>query len=170
MSDTIRAITRSVFPNFPDELAEEWLAPFVTELGEPNSDGRWLNILGGRPLDFWRGVAWYKECVDLITLVGSALTQESNRTLAEMEMGYFNGVSNPYSQYMPNGRETTLQALEYLRTHQVFHSPPVLLCHPSGTIDIMDGNHRMLAYVLAVRENPPSANSAQFVWIGRYDS
>lgn len=34
--ETIRDLLRDVLPNFPDALAEEWLAPYVNELGAPS--------------------------------------------------------------------------------------------------------------------------------------
>jgi hypothetical protein len=93
---------------------------------------RWLYILAGRPLDFWRNVSWDLERVNLVTLVQSKLTSSCNRALTEMETAYFEGIPNPYSQQIPDGRERTLQALTFLQTHHVFPCPPAFLCHPNG--------------------------------------
>jgi hypothetical protein len=61
----------------PAALAEEWIAPFVEELGPPTSSGRWLNILLGHPLEFWRNVSWTLEPIDL-RAVFAQLTFQSN--------------------------------------------------------------------------------------------
>jgi hypothetical protein len=167
MDETIRALLMDVLPNVPDALAEEWLAPYVRELGAPQSYGRWLYILAGRPLDFWRNVSWDLERVDLVTLVQSKLTSSCNRTLTEMETAYFEGTPNPYSQQIPDGRERTLQAITFLQTHHVFPCPPAFLCLPNGMMEIIDGNHRMLAFVRAMKMHPPAANPVQSIWLGR---
>jgi hypothetical protein len=107
------------------------------------------------------------ERVDLVTLAESKLTPHDNRALAEMEMGYFKGVQNPYSQQIPDGRERTLQVVEFLQQHNIFPHPPALLYHLNGTIEIVDGNHRILAFILAMKMHPPAASPIQDVWIGR---
>jgi hypothetical protein len=167
MDQTTRALLKDALPNFPDALAEEWLAPYVSELGVPQSSGRWLNILAGRSLDFWRNVSWSLERIDLIILIQSKLTSACNRALTEMEMAYFDGITNPYSKQIPDGRERTSRALTYLQTHHVFPSPPAFLCHPNGMVEIVDGNHRMLAFILAMKLHPPAAKPIQDVWLGR---
>lgn len=168
MDEMTRRLLRVALPNFPDALAEEWLAPYVIEEGPPTSSGRWLRILAGKSLDFWRSVSWRLETVDLVVLLQTRLTPASSRSLSEMEMGYFEGVSNPYSLGIPDGKERTLSALSFLQEHQIFPSPPAFLCHPDGMMDIMDGNHRILAFVRAMKMYPPSAKRNQDAWIGRY--
>ena len=60
------AILKEMLPNFPDALAQEWLAPYVDELGPPKSFGRWLNILAGKPLEFWSEVSWFLMRINLV--------------------------------------------------------------------------------------------------------
>jgi hypothetical protein len=166
MDETIRTLLRDILPNFPDALAEEWLAPYVSELGAPQSYGRWLNILAGKPLDFWRDVSWTLAGIDLVVAVQSSLTSACNAALTEMERAYFDGIANPYSQ-ISDGRERTLLTLTFLQKHRVFPNPPAFFCYPTGLLEIVDGNHRMLAFILAMRMHPPAANPMQHVWIGR---
>jgi hypothetical protein len=168
MDDKSRALLKDLLPNFPDALATDWLMPFVDELGAPRSSGRWLNILAGRPLKFWRNVSWTLERVDLVLIVQSRLTSGCNLGLTEMETGYFEGVSNVYSQQIPDGRERTLQALAFLEAHRVFPRPPALLRYPSGMMEIVDGNHRMLAFVRAMKMHPQAADPVQGIWIGQF--
>jgi hypothetical protein len=96
MDDKVRDLLKDALPNFPDSLAEEWLAPYVLEEGPPKSSGRWLKLLDDKSLDFWRNVSWNLERVDLVALIQSKLTLRSTLRLTEMEMGYFEGVTNPY--------------------------------------------------------------------------
>jgi hypothetical protein len=170
MDENMRLMIKGAMPTLPDALAEEWIVPFVQEIGAPQSSGRWLNILGGYPLEFWCDTSWTLETINLRGVVAGKLDFDSNFTLTEMERGYFDGIRNDFSISMPHGKETTLQALEYLRTHRIFRGPPVLLCLPGGRFEIMDGNHRMLAYVLAMRAYPPEADEVQEVWLGRHDA
>jgi hypothetical protein len=167
MNEETRALLKKALPNFPDALLEEWLAPYVSMEGPPQSSGRWRGILAGKPLDFWRNVSWDLERVDLVSIVQSRLTPADNRALTEMESGYFEGISNPYSQQIPDGKERTLRALTFLQTHHVFPCPPAALCHPDGMMEIVDGNHRMLAFVRAMKMHPPAASPIQNIWIGR---
>jgi hypothetical protein len=168
MDNATRTLLKEILPNVPDTLAEEWLAPYVAMEGPPQSHGRWLNIFAGKPLDFWRNVSWELECVNLVSILQASLTPDSNRALTEMESGYFEGVSNPYSQQIQDGKERTLRALSFLQLHHVFPCPPVLLRHPDESIEIVDGNHRVLAFVQAMKAYPPTANAVQKAWVGKF--
>jgi hypothetical protein len=68
---------------------------------------------------------------------------------------------------IPNGKDRTLSVLSFLQAQRILPFPPALLCDPSGMMDIMDGNHRMLAFVHAMKMHPPAADPIQDVWIGR---
>lgn len=163
MDERTRVIIAETFPNFPEPLAEEWLAPFVAELGAPRFPGRWQYILAGRGIEFWKTACWTLERVDLVDVVTAKLNPATMRMLGEMEMAYFEGIRTPYSQ-ITDGKERTLRALEYLKEHHVFPSPPALLYDSTGA-EIMDGNHRILAFVLARRMHPPAACREQEVWV-----
>ncbi|MDH4982164.1 hypothetical protein [Hyphomicrobium sp. D-2] len=166
MDERTRLLIAEAFPTVPEELATAWLAPFVKKLGPPQNSEGWLNFLLDYPLEFWRQVRWAKQQINLRDTVSGGLSSNGNATLGAMESGYYLGVPNNYAIEIPDGWKTTERALEYLREQGTFPSPPVLLETPQG-YEIMDGNHRMLAYVHAIRVVPPEAGEVQEVWIGR---
>jgi hypothetical protein len=63
-------------PAWPDDVLKQWLHYFANEPDcgwpppEPLGNHRWGRLLGGRPLSWWRNVAWKKETVkcDLASL------------------------------------------------------------------------------------------------------
>jgi hypothetical protein len=52
-----------------------------------------------------------------------------------------------------------------LSEHRKFPQPLVFL-EENGAVELMDGNHRMLAYLLARGKNPESVDAIQPVWLG----
>lgn len=166
-NEVARELLKRALPNFPDSLLEEWLVPYVLDL-VPSVTDRGLKILSGRTIDFWQTISWSLEKIDFVDVVQSRLTQVCIFALIQMDEGYFKGSENKYSREIPNGKERTLQALKFIQEHRVFPGRPVFFVEPNGALEILDGNHRILAFILAMKMYPPAADRMQEVWLGRF--
>ena len=89
--------------NVPDELAEEWLAPYVQELGPPTATGRWFYILAGRSPEFWRKVDWQLEAI--IELLSANFTPHAKSRLAIWQLHIFWGARMPIRKLVTVGNE-----------------------------------------------------------------
>lgn len=167
MDDAVRiSLLKKALPNFPGPLLNEWLVTYVADL-VPEVTARGWKILRGRSILVWRTISWNMEKVDLIAIVNSRLNRESNDRIVEMERGYFEE-TNDYSQAIPDGKCRTLDVLKYLQANRVFPVRPVFLAELDGKLDIVDGNHRVLAFIRAMKMYPPAADPVQELWVGRF--
>jgi hypothetical protein len=153
-----------LFPACPEEVVRLWLAPYVDDIGLPRSEGRWLDILGGRPIEFWQGINWVKEERDFSQ--NGVITADCARCLNEMHRAYFENEQNAFA-CIENGRDRTIRAMVFLRENQILPGPLVAIKHtPESPLEIVDGSHRLLGYHLALKM-PFQFNRSQAVWVGR---
>lgn len=159
-------------PSWEEDVVEQWLHYFANEPDcgwpppEPLGKHRWGQLLGGKPLSWWKDVTWK---VDKVTCDLSSLTPRArtgvNEILAEMISGSADAttrrrVQHPYKHILDNG---------------VFPRLMVTMRRPEG-LSIIDGSHRMAAFELLQRTPDAKFKSLgkskaaleQEVWIGTH--
>jgi hypothetical protein len=127
---------------WPDEVVNEWLHYFANEpdLGWPPPDPlgqhRWGNILGGRPLSWWKEVTWKKETATCEPAKLSIKSRDIvNTMIAEIRRGKADAsIKRRYQN-----------AVQHILEHGGFPGAIVAMKVPSG-LAILDGNHRMGAF------------------------
>ncbi len=136
-------VIKKDLPNFPDEIIMDWLEPFAKVIGWPPDmiSTRWGLILAGRPIEFWRTLKWEKKKINLLEI---ELSVDSSNIRNQLFAAYVSGIENPYSK-IENGQARFLNAFRYLTEHGLFPKPIVLL-KTRSTHDVIDGNHRFLAW------------------------
>ena len=135
-------------PHYPDQVIQDWLVPFAKSAQWPPQKGtRWVNIFPNKniSLDFWREVGWKKKRVLIDDM---RLTDQSKSFIHHMYRAYCYGDENYVMRNIrKRGKDRFNRILEYVIAHGLFPKPIVLL-EESGGMSILDGHHRMLAYVL----------------------
>lgn len=85
------------------------------------------------------------------------------------------GKTNDYSLSISNLEERFYSVLRYLETEKIFPKPPILLLEYNKEISILDGNHRVSAFLYSLSQHyndqknelnyaPP--NLKQKYWMG----
>ena len=134
-------------PKWPDDVIEDWLLKLANrgpDTGwpppEPLGNSAWKYILGGRPLSWWKDVAWELEEHELNF---EALSQASRRIVNDMLDGHVNGVQNTYGRW-PESKARFLTAGRYVSENGTFPKPIIVMRKTDG-LSVLDGNHRMTA-------------------------
>lgn len=143
---------RTDLPNFPDDVLVHWLLPFASSTGWPPQvnacgelQGRWRYLLVRKSLAFWRSVHWAKENTDL---AHTRFSPGSVETIGMLIRGHVSGEQN-YMVAELGGADS--QKRFYFHMRHIAENgaaiiPPILLAKDEG-YDILDGNHRIAAYV-----------------------
>jgi len=166
-------------PHAPDEVLNEWLAPYAEMLGWPPSLdrnaqplGRWRGILSERSIAFWARVRWRQEEGPLEF---SDLDEESQQTLLDLNSAYVRGVPNAYGIGITDGRQRLISILAYVFKHGCV--PSVVVFLESGSqLSVIDGHHRLVAYFMnkgtrladAIGAGGAEFNGTLRKWIGSY--
>jgi hypothetical protein len=159
-------------PDWPDDVIEQWLHYFANESDcgwpppEPLGSHRWNGLLGGKPLSWWKNVAWEKQTVtcDLASLTEKARKDVSD-IVAEMNAGTAD----------TSTKKRVAQPWIYIKDNGVFPRALVTMKKADG-LSLIDGSHRMAAFELI-----QSLTDAQFaelkvdrpareqeVWVGTH--
>jgi hypothetical protein len=161
-------------PGWPDDVVEQWLHYFANEPDsgwpppEPLGNHRWRRLLGGRPLSWWRNVAWKKETVkcDL-----ASLSDKARGDVADIIAVVNSGKADEVTKRRFNN------AFRWILNDATFPRPVIVMKIPSG-LSILDGSHRIAAFCalqcfpqekfeqLKVRK----AAAEQEVWMGTHSS
>lgn len=139
-------------PNFPEEIIDLWLAPFVeTEGWPPCNDhakvpgNRWRYLLGEKPVTYWENIQWEKEELDLAKL---QLTGKSAATIQQLVAGYVLGQENMYTQTLgQNGKDRFDRVFRYLIENGTLPAPPIIINEGDDGYTVVDGNHRIAAFL-----------------------
>jgi hypothetical protein len=164
-------------PNFPDDVIDQWIGYYAESEGWPPPiplEGRWKGLLANKDLEYWSSLSWSKEVIYPSTLV---LTPECNLRIQQMIDFHADGVSCAYSEFMGEEAKSRLaRLLQFLRENGNLPCPPILI-ETGGEYEIIDGNHRVVAYLLWERwkdkenfqkEPFPAALSREIeFWVGR---
>ena len=135
-------------PNFPDDVIDQWIGYYAESEGWPPPsplEGRWKGLLANKDLEYWTSLKWSKEIIYPPSLV---LTTQCNRRIQEMISFHAAGVPCAYSEFM--GEEAgprIARLLQYLREIGNLPCAPILV-EKDGEHEIIDGNHRVVAYLL----------------------
>jgi len=165
---------QSDLPNFPHEVIHEWLLPFAEDEGWPPDAPRWRYLMFNNDLGYWRATDWNLE---LTAYENVRFTAGGEDQLARLLGAYVFNQNNEYFQQLgARWRERFQFQLNQLTTSGTLSSPPVVL-ERHGTIDIMDGNHRIAAYYALHHllknqgvENVERIIKRQSTWVGRLNA
>jgi hypothetical protein len=137
-------------PNFPDEVLANWLLPFANVEGWPPArddeslpEKRWIFLLDGRPLRYWRSLSWSP--VERHVSVND-LGTESRAIMIHIVLGAVAEQRNSYTDAIHNLRPRFWRVVEHIWHNGRLPKPPTLLVASDG-LSILDGNHRMAAYL-----------------------
>lgn len=154
-------------PNFPDDVIREWLLPYAIKYGWPpersSEPSTWRNILGEEIVD-WKKRVWKLEEIDLTTLT---LSPWATISAEEMLQAYTSNAKNAYSSLRDSsGAARHISAVRYLVGNGRFPKP-LMLKNTSLGLEIVDGNHRFLAWrttrdMLAALKTLPQDQSEDF--------
>ncbi|HEX4410166.1 MAG TPA: hypothetical protein VH206_15440 [Xanthobacteraceae bacterium] len=131
-------------PDWPDDVIEQWLLRLANRADtgwpppEPFGDHVWKNILGNKPLSWWRKIRWKLEDHDITF---EALSAASQKIVSEMLAAHINGARNVYSVW-PESKVRFLSLERYVAQHGTYPKPPVAMRLNDG-LRIIDGNHRV---------------------------
>lgn len=149
--------------NFPDEVLDSWILPYAEIIGFPppldhanTPTGRWGNLLDAKSLYYWQNIRWTKQYVD-INLTLNVFDSETKEYLARL----LDKIKHDEGDH-------------YQRAHSVLNHlnsqggnipvPIVLIKDESGLFSIIDGFHRVFAYLsyltVATNQRPQSC------WVG----
>jgi hypothetical protein len=157
------------FPNFPVQVIDTWFE-HVAEAGWPPivdtsgiARGVWYSrIFRDRPIAFWRAVSWALEHRQL-TL--SDLEPESLTTVAQLSGAFAMGLPHPPNIPVRDASQRIRGFVKVLQDTGHLPLPPVLLATREG-LEVLDGNHRVAAFVYA-QEAGLSIESVQSFWVAR---
>ncbi|MEO5667026.1 MAG: ParB N-terminal domain-containing protein [Bdellovibrionota bacterium] len=168
---------RRDLPNTPIEIIVDWLSDFVGRAGwPPTQENTWGAILGKpRDLAYLRNLTWEKTHIQIRP--GCFEENDFNRVL-EMIRGHVFGEHTLYSLFMSDGAERIKRCSEFLETNGVFPKPIILELSENGRFHILDGHHRLCAflylygYITVSDPKVPCTTVKEFqeVWIARKDS
>ncbi|EHU9451498.1 hypothetical protein KZY45_004479 [Vibrio vulnificus] len=137
--------------NFPNDVIEQWIAPYAKEEGWPpqlGADGvpvdRWRYLLSMKPLSWWQQGEWIK-CKGHLSI--HDLTKGSQDTILKMAHSYLTGITNEYSLSISDMVPRLDRVADYLIEHKNLPCPPILY-ENNGAYSVSDGNHRLCMYYI----------------------
>jgi hypothetical protein len=150
--EVVLADLKATLPNFPDEVLEDWLLPYAkTEgwppfgpLGAPQGH-RWPYLLGKKSLPYWLSLKWSPHETDIAV---EALEPKSQESICQMILAAAKDEENLYSASIPDLKERFVSVLTHLNSTSRLPGAPTLLSTDGG-YRVLDGNHRMAAYLFA---------------------
>jgi hypothetical protein len=142
---------KATLPNFPEAVLSDWLLPYAHSEGWPpfRDDGapqgsRWPYLLGKKSLKYWTSVNWSLHYGHI------ELDQLNNRTqdsIGQMVLAAINNETNLYSVTIPDLKDRFDSIFSHLISTGNLPGTPTLLKEDDG-YRVMDGNHRIAAYIL----------------------
>jgi hypothetical protein len=134
-------------PDWPDDVIEQWLLPHANrgdDTGWPPpeklEESAWLNILGRRPLAWWKKVDWQ---LNEREIGFDGLCTGSRRIVAALIDGHIEGKPNIYS-VGDNSKARFLSALRFIAKNGTLSKPLIAMQLEDG-LSVIDGSHRMTA-------------------------
>ena len=137
------------FPNLPDEIRRLWLEPIAVEYGWPfqsideSTEGtKWKYVLGvDVTLRNFAGLMWNLEEIEVSSQGFCRQTIHAINTVREQN------TTNKDTMFADvcDTQERFMSCVYYIRKHGVVPEPLVCLMTNEGSIDMLDGHHRMAA-------------------------
>lgn len=140
--DTLHQIKRDL-PDFPDDVIDVWLSTFVRRFGwPPEVHPGWGSVLKGTgDSDFLRSLKDWK--LIEIEIDPAKFHHKDKGILVGLYRTHVLGKNTVFS-LMTDGPKRFQSIVEYMRQNGVFPRP-VVLASNKGTLDILDGYHRITA-------------------------
>ena len=166
----LHAQARTDLPLLPEELFVHWLDEYIDQRGwppseEPSSPPReqWRGLLLNRTLAFWQGVRWQEQELDFnvhVLELGHASRLLELREEAKSE--------HPIQGFPCDSKERFAFHLQHYRTHGEFIGKVALLRNADGELEILDGFHRLAAFVeyQSRLQGVASPTARLRVWVG----
>ncbi len=146
----MKSIIQDTLPNFPDDIIDQWILPFVDTDGWPPTDEQgklrngWRFILG-KDMAYWRSIKWeLKESELLSEHLGRMSKSQINDIFQVAVLGASNHMSQIYDL-----KARFDQVVTYISVNGTYPRPPILVVM-DAQYEIMDGNHRVSAYFYCV--------------------
>lgn len=173
----MKSAIQSLFPNFPDDIIDQWLLPYATKRGWPPQEvngvlhGDWRYLLGtSTNLAYWKNIKWRFESVDLQI---NDLDNSSKDSVLQIISTAIFDIDTVMSRSICDLKERFNRIVSYFSEHGVFPVAPVLSRY-NGQYKLMDGNHRVAAYFYCsgyitkspAREIVLKTRLKQSYWIG----
>jgi hypothetical protein len=160
-------------PTWPEAIIEEWLLYFANEPDggwpppDPLGNHRWNRLLGGRPLSWWRRVSWSRQKANCDL---ESFSPKAKQGVAEIMAAISAGTADQVTKRRFD------HPFKYIMDNGVFPGAVILMGTPRG-FDILDGSHRMAAFVALqmcpdetfskLKKNKASVD--QEVWIAKHE-
>jgi hypothetical protein len=131
-------------PAWPDDVIEQWLKYFANEPGcgwpppDPLGDHRWNGLLGGKPLSWWKQVAWEKKKVSCGL---DDLAAKAKADVSDIIESWNDGTADA------TAKSRVAQPWVYIKNQGVFPRALVTMRRADG-LSLIDGSHRMAAFVM----------------------
>jgi hypothetical protein len=144
--ETVVRLLRDL-PNFPRDVVEQWIGYYAESEGWPPPQpltGRWAALLDYRPLCFWRALTWSEE---LLAPSVMPFTLHSVGSISQIIDAHTKNAVNDYSKFMgEEGKPRFAGLLTFVIQHGYPPKNPIVI-RESGQYEVMDGNHRLAAYI-----------------------
>lgn len=173
----MKSAIQSIFPNFPDDIIDQWLFPYAIERGWPPQEvngvlcGDWRYLLGtSNNLAYWKNIMWCYESVDL--QINDLDNSSKDSVLQILSTAIFD-IDTVMSRSICDLKERFNRIVSYFSEHGVFPVAPVL-ARCKDKYMLMDGNHRIAAFFYCsgyiakspAREIVLKTQLKQSYWIG----
>jgi hypothetical protein len=161
-------------PGWPDDVIKQWLHYFANEPDggwpppDPLGEHRWRNLLGGRPLSWWKNVTWERQA-QACTL--DNLSPNARASVVDIVNTVNGGKADPITKRRFD------HAFNYILNNAAFPKPLITMKPPAGLI-LLDGSHRMAAFC-ALQKMPNEKFEAlklkkavpqQELWLGTHSA
>lgn len=174
MDTPLLADLKATLPNFPDDVLQDWLLPYAKSEGWPPFGGpdqmpqgsRWPYLLGKKPLGYWANIQW---SLHIGHIEIDELEPRCQETTAQMILAAAKGEDNLYSADIPDLKVRFFGVLSRLTSSGFLPGTPTLLKTAHG-YRVMDGNHRMAAYIfyrlMSAKQDDGVVVQPQRFWVG----
>ena len=149
---------REFFPNMPDEVFEMWIEPMIDSKGWPFTESnlstvgtKWFHVFGFEyPLTYWRAIKWSLVELEIFT------EKVNDNTHAVFHCIALHGITGRYTTVTAGLTDSQLRfraCAEFIKDKGILPKPIIAIREKNGSLKIIDGNHRISAYILINKTN-----------------
>jgi hypothetical protein len=143
--ETFRRV-KELVPELPSEVADIWLTPFIKRFGwPPHSSNDWKYVLKGtKDLAFLQSLrGWELKQVEIIP---EKLNAKDKDIIGSLFQANLLGLENSFSVMMSDSKSRFDSIAKYLsKTGKI--PRPLILAEKNESFDILDGYHRVTAFL-----------------------
>jgi len=133
--------TRVTLPNVPEEVFSLWLDGFARLKGWNPLSRTWFDLFGKRSLFEWQNFVWDKQ---ELRLADESFTQRTVEIIEDLKRATFFDERNRFSR-IQNSKSRAIRSLHYIEKNLTLPSVLIFVSE-TGSLDIIDGCHRLAAY------------------------